>query len=352
MSYINELLSARELPPLILEGDAESRRREYVRILSENIYGFTPDFKSEVRVIEKTYNRLSYGGKSRTECVTLGVTTPSGEFSFPLWYTYPVSDKKVPLIVNIRFDIHTPSGTAPDEEIVDRGVAIAKVYYQDIAADRYDDFKEGVAPMFPREDGCRTLWGKIGMWAWAASRALDYLLTLDKFDTARIAVAGHSRLGKPALWCGAQDTRFTHVISSNAGCSGDALTRGKEGETLEDITRVFGYWFCDKYRDYKDDGIKNMPFDQHYLIAACAPRKVAVGASSKDLWACPTSEYLCLAAASEAWESLGLTGFIAPDRLPEIGENFDDGHLAYHLREGEHAMVRVDWMTYVDFLLK
>ncbi|MBQ8509758.1 MAG: hypothetical protein IJ493_07620 [Clostridia bacterium] len=356
MSHIEELLAARSLPALGFDGvDPEARRLELIDILSDNIYGRTPDFKSEVSA-EMTFKKEgSFGGKGNTFHYNLTATTPGGNFTFPLYLTYPrrmKPDSKVPLIVHISFNMLQPSGAVPAEDILDRGVALARFCYTDVAADRYDDFKEGVAPLFPREKGSKTLWGKIGMWAWAASRSLDFLLTLGLFDTDRIAVCGHSRLGKTALWCGAQDTRFTHVFSNNAGCSGDAITRGKQGERIAFITKTFNYWFCDKYQEYKDDAIADMPFDQHFLMATIAPRKLAVGAASHDIWADPESEYLCCCAASEAWEKRDLVGLVHPDRLSEVGEVFNEGNVAFHQRYGEHAQIRSDWMTYIDFLLK
>ncbi len=355
MSVISEMLDSRRLPALGFEGvDPETRRKEIVKLLSEHIYGCTPDFKSTVTA-EPFYQRKSvFADKGNSAHYKVTVTTPGGDFTFPLYLLTPATDKKVPLIINLTFEMKQPSGIVPDEEILDRGVAMARIYYQDIAADSRDDpFTAGVAPLFPREDGCRTLWGKLGMWAWAASRALDFLMTLDLFDPEKIAVQGHSRLGKTALWCAAQDTRFTYCFSNNAGCSGDAVTRGKAGEQIAFITKTFPYWFCDKYKDYVDDGIEQMPFDQHFLLAAIAPRHVAVGASHLDTWADPDSEFLCCKAASDAWNAWGKPGFIAPDdRLPEIGESFDDGYVAYHKRRGSHCCVREDWMTYIDFMLK
>jgi hypothetical protein len=354
MSFISELLDNRLLPDLGFGGiDPEIRRLEIIDILSDNIYGRTPDFKSEVSAKVTYRHEKCFGGFSKHFHYDITVTTPGGNYTFPLFLSYPKSDKKVPLMVDISFNMLTPSGFAPDEEICQRGVGIAKFCYKDITDDRYDDFKTGIAPLFPREEGAKNLWGKIGMWAWAASRALDFLLTLDIFDPEKIAVVGHSRLGKTALWCGAQDTRFKYVFSNNAGCSGDAITRGKQGETIERITTNFNYWFCAKYREYMDDAIKDMPFDQHFLLAAIAPRKVAVGASSLDIWADPESEYLCCKAASPAWEAYGKTGFIGPDdRYPKVGEAFNEGNIAFHLREGEHSFCRADWNRYVDFLLK
>lgn len=354
MSFISEQIASRRLPPLGFDNkDLETRRREIVDILADNIYGRTPDFKSEVTA-EITYRHENcFAGHSKHMHYNLTVTTPSGPYSFPLYLTYPKSDKKVPLVIYISFDMSTPSGFTPDEEISQRGVALAKFCYTDITADRYDDFKTGIAPMFERPEGATNLWGKLGMWAWAASRALDFLLTLDLFDPEKIAVAGHSRLGKTALWCGAQDTRFKYVFSNNAGCSGDAVTRGKVGEDIARITKVFDYWFCEKYKEYSGDAIADMPFDQHYVLAAIAPRHVAIGASSLDTWADPESEFLCCHAASPAWEAYELPGFIAPtDGYTEAGDSYSDGYVAFHNREGEHSPCRADWMEYIDFLLK
>lgn len=354
MSLTEKALKARELPELPDIPDPEECRQYIVDILSRNIYGRTPEYSSSVSG-RMTYKHEScFGGRGRHYHYELTVSTPGGSFKFPLFLSIPKTDEKIPLIVYISFEFNVPSGMLPEEEIVESGVAVARFNCLDIAADDpKDGFSTGAAPLFERRETSDDNWGAIGMWAWAASRSLDFLLTLGFFDTERLAVLGQSRLGKTALWCGAQDTRFKYVFSNNSGCSGDALTRGKVGEDIETITRVFPHWFCEKYREYRGDGISNMPFDQHFLLAAIAPRRAAVGASSLDTWADPISEYLCCAAASPAWERLGLPGFIAPtDRYPKSGEHFDEGYVAFHQREGTHSICREDWMRYIDILKK
>jgi hypothetical protein len=192
----------------------------------------------------------------------------------------------------------------PVEEITDRHFALATFCYTDITSDSDDNFTSGIAGFYDRK---KYNWGKISMWAWAASRALDYLLTLSDIDGERVAVIGHSRLGKTALWCGANDKRVKFVISNDSGCSGGAITRGKTGERVKEITKNFPYWFCPNYTHYIENE-NNMPFDQHYLIAACAPRSVIIGTAVEDTWADPFSEYLAAYAASDAYLLNGIDG--------------------------------------------
>ena len=208
----------------------------------------------------------------------------------------------------------------PAEEIIDNGFGIAQFYYEDITADA-NDFTSGIAPMFERRnDG--TDWGKIGMWAFAASRVADILLSFP--ETERLAVIGHSRLGKTALWCGAQDERIDFVFSNDSGCSGAAYERIKHGgsETIARITEVFPYWFCENYKkfaQYPD----TRPFDQHMLLALSAPRFLGVGSAGLDDWADQYSEQLSCVFAGDAWTKIyNKPGFVGPTEAAKIGDAF------------------------------
>src|SRR5437879_5884640 len=79
--------------------------------------------------------------------------------------------------------------------------------------------------------------------AWGVSRILDYLETDTAIDAKRIALHGHSRIGKTALWASALDQRIAAVYASCPGEMGAALSRRDFGETVDDMAQRFPYWF-------------------------------------------------------------------------------------------------------------
>lgn len=193
--------------------------------------------------------------------------------------------------------------------------------------------------------------GKIALWAWAAQRVMDYAETQPLLDINRSIVCGHSRLGKTALLAAATDERFQCVFSNNSGCSGAALTRGKQGENLEIICKAFPYWFCENYLKYVGNEYE-MPFDQHYLAACVAPRYVYIASAAEDLWSDPVSEMLTCVAVSEVYEKNGRKGFVCEDRYPKPGDVYHEGTVGYHLREGLHYLSREDWIKAIAFVKK
>lgn len=325
-----------------------SDRESMLSLMLCNVYGRLPpkpdDFSFEVN---GNYIPNFCAGKATCDKVTAKCMIDGAVFEFPFYVTLPTDKKKHPFFVHINFRDSIPDRHQPTEELIDNGFAVLSFNYKDVTSDD-GDFTNGLSGiLFP--DGIRksdSATGKLAMWAWAMHRVMDYAETLTDFLDFNCGVAcGHSRLGKTALLAAATDERFMYAYSNDSGCSGAAITRGKQGETIKDICEQFSYWFCENYKKYIDNE-NNMSFDQHYLVASIAPRRVLIGSASDDIWADPISEQLCCFAASPAFEK----GFVCPDRPAEIGEEFFQGDIGYHLRKGLHFFSREDWNKLIKFV--
>jgi len=359
------------------------RRAEVLRLFEEHVYGRSPGPPAKMRfvVVESDPQALSGLATRRQVRVLLDGTEGGPAFEI-LLYVPNAAPRPVPAFLGLDFDgnhaIHadpairlstawidkgpgvvehratdasrgTDAAAWPVERILDRGYALATIYYGDIEPDRPDGWKGGVRARFgPGASGAFAAddWGAIGAWAWGLSRALDVLEQDPDVDGRRVAVIGHSRLGKTALWAGASDPRFALVVSNDSGEGGAALARRKLGERTEDITRVFPHWFCSRYRDYAGKE-ETLPVDQHELLALVAPRPLYVASATEDLWADPRGEFLAAKAAEPVFRLLGAPG-PGLEQWP-VAERPVGDSIGYHLRRGPHALTAYDWELFLDF---
>jgi hypothetical protein len=232
------------------------------------------------------------------------------------------------------------------ELAISRGYAVATFYAGDIQPDR-PTVSEGFRALMPpttAEDATAT----IASWAWGVSRCVDYLVTLPELDAKRIAVVGHSRLGKTALLAGAFDERLALVIPHQAGCGGTGPSRHNDAkaEGVKRINISFPHWFSTSFKRF-NNATEKLPFDQHCLAALCAPRPVLYTNAAEDLWANPSGQFEMLKLASPVYELLGVEGLKAT-AMPEPGR-LVSSRVGYGIRAGVHSMVEDDWKFFLEF---
>ncbi len=327
-------------------------KKEIVNLLLKGEYGTLPSAPISVKYHVEEEDKRYCAGKAIYQKLRIICDTEYGLFSFPVHFAFPTkTDEPSPCFIQINFRNAIPDNYLPTEEIIDNGFAVLSLCYLDIASDdkKFDSKLAGL--VYPEGQRKPHQCGKIGLWAWAVMRVMDIAVTLPQLNPDRISICGHSRLGKTALLAGALDERFYCAFSNNSGCSGAALSREKEGETIADIYERFPFWFCEHFQKYVNNE-DQLPFDQHFLIAANLPHRVYVASAVEDLWADPKNEYLSCIAASEYYKENCGEGFSHPERLPEVGEQFADGMIGYHLRKGKHYFSREDWNFYFEYLKK
>ena len=360
------------------------RRSEILDLFRDQVYGRVPDAELQIHYRVVFEDREALQGTAIQKEVEMKVCGSGDTLVIPILIFLPKQPSPAPLFVGLNFNGNhtvfpdprisvttswvrnnqaagvtdnraaedsrgTASGRWPVELILSRGYGVATIYYGDIDPDYDDGFLNGIHGLVDPDASGRTpaSWGSISAWAWGLSRAMDYFEQDADIDQNRVAVMGHSRLGKTSLWAGARDQRFALVISNDSGCGGAALSRRPFGERVTNINTVFPHWFASAFHAYNDNE-GALPVDQHMLLALVAPRPLYVASAEKDNWADQRGEFLSLLYGSEAYTLYGIEALTDPV-MPPLNQPVRAGRVAYHIRSGVHDVTNYDWEQYLDF---
>ena len=393
VNYDEDKVPKYKLPnPLVFDDGANvdkntqwnKRRNEILNLFEKYEYGITPKFngkitytviqenrealngtaieqQAEVHIGNVKLNLLMYFPKQGKKnypvflgynfCGNQAITNDTNVLINPNWankdvFSKPIDHKKA--IINNKFTEKSRGARDyrfPVKYIIKKGYALVTLYYGDVDPDFDDNFKNGIHQLFTKSsESEKKNFSSISAWAWGLSRVLDSLVNEPLVDMNKVIVFGHSRLGKAALWAGAQDTRFAMVISNNSGCGGAALSKRKFGETLNSINNQFPHWFNKKFKSYNNKEEK-LPLDQNMLIALIAPRPVYIASAEDDRWADPKGEFLSAKNADSVYRLLVNDG-LKIKKMPET-ENPSIGLISYHIRKGPHDLTKYDWEQFI-----
>ena len=365
INYFEDKVPSYQLPPLMKDDDGRTitttaqwaeKRAKLLDLFRNELYGYSPERPKDEWFEIAKIDRQAMGGAATLKLVNIHLGAQPEAPVIHLNLFIPNNrTKPAPAFLlicnrdreNIDPTRKIKSDFWPAEQIVARGYAAASFFNGDVAPDKYDGFTTGIHAYLQNPAARKfNSWGTIAAWAWGGSRVMDYFETDPDIDEKHCAVTGHSRGGKTALWCGAQDERWALTISNCSGCSGAAIARRRFGESLKVIQNAFKHWFCGNYRKYIDRE-DDLPFDQHELVALVAPRAVYVTSADEDLWADQRGEWLAIHEAEPVWKLFGRKG-LPSDIMPPLDKPLIGDGMGYHIRTGEHNYKVFDWNAHMD----
>lgn len=348
MQKIPEILVACSGEKIRTEKEWELYRRpEILALFSEFVYGKIPFGNLppvHFSVLGEERTREGYRIRTVKACM--------GDLEFPFWLCLPENASAwapMPAVLYLMFSWDREK-EVPIKGIIKQGWAVCCFPVNGVASDSPLAFKTGVFQIAPPADAYA--WGAISAWAWAAGRGMDYLETVPELKKDQIAIAGHSRGGKTALWAFALDPRFAVCLALNSGCAGASMSRNKpaDGESIKAITSNLGYWFAGAFSRFADRE-ELLAVDQHMLLALAAPRPVYITGATGDAWSDPDGELLSCRLAGCVYSLYGKKGLIADDE-PQPDMSYPDGTIGYHRRTGGHGYTWEDWEKFFAFVQK
>jgi hypothetical protein len=360
--------------------DWEFRRKPLLqRAFQSQIYGRLPS-PQPVTIIERTPLTLDIANLDQAEQLVVQIGEKSADLTFSMVVLLPKSDTPAPLLVMQNFcgnaltfknaaGVNPPHGGNPKdcqntvmlplvpvifggaimhppfEKILGAGYGVAVLYAGDVVPDEPVEAEKVLRRLTPlgTPPGERT--GAIAAWAWTYLRAMDALASQPKIDQNRISLWGHSRNGKSALLAAALDQRPASVIALQSGTAGGSLGRDDVGESIAKITQSFPHWFAPNYAAWASRQ-RQLPIDQHQLLALIAPRPVLLGSGRRDRWSDPHGAVRAASGASPVYELFGQSRFQQTDlRKPDFGPG-----LVTYMRPGLHGIHTEDWEMALTFL--
>ena len=352
------------------------RRAEVLALVEKHLFGKLPAAPEQTAVTVLGEKEV-FGGLGTRKSIRL---TFKGQYAenvnFDILVYLPCGNGPFPCAIGLNFcgnhsvesdpDIAMPDYPWPDgklrergdshrrwvpEYLLERGFALITGCYQQLFPDVTEGAKNSIFRLSVPQDVLNAAvpgeYTAISGWAWGLVRIMDYIETVPEIDSSKVIVTGHSRLGKTALWAGANDQRFSVVVSNDSGCGGAALSKREYGETIEIMNIIFPHWLTPQA---KLDGvnIQETKYDQNFLLALAAPRALAVASASEDLWADPKGEFLGLAGTNSVYALYGRPE-INTEPVPGGNDSIDNGIRHYHCRVGKHDILQYDWEKYLDF---
>lgn len=321
-------------------GGTAVRRQAYIHLSRDPLW-------PKIQVLE--YLPAKSKGKAPV-FLMIGFETPSQMFADPgvrpglVWDT--TSGKRVPATGTGgsgmgRFD-------AEARRFIDAGFGIVTFYYGDVEPDFSSGYPHGIRARYDGPQRAPDAWGAISAWAWETSRVMDFLETERGVDARRVAVFGASRLGKTALWAGAQDQRFAAVVASISGKLGATLSRRNFGSTIG-IEDDGAFWVARNMERYAGKEA-DLPIDQHELLALIAPRPLLLQTGRHDLSADPKGEFLSARAATPVYRLLGKQGISDSATWPLAAPL--DSDIGYIQFDGGHGLGAKEYAFFRAFLTK
>ena len=327
MTTLPELLCNTDGTTITTADAWPARRKTMLDEIVDIEYGGMPPVPEWTRV--ETLHRGSIRHIEGARFISVRIVTgPLPAYQFYLTIAIPPGDGPFPVILH-GDGCWRYATEEVEKECLTRGYILARFNRTELAPDILStDRSTGLYPTVPEGT-----FGALAAWAWGYHRCVDALCEMEDVQGNQIAVVGHSRGGKTVLLAGATDERIALTAPNDSGAGGAGCHRihGEKAEKLQNLNEKLSYWFGPKLPSYIGREAE-LPFDQHMLKAAIAPRAYLSTEALGDLWANPIGTWHTHQAAKPAWDLLN-----APNKM------------GLFYREGEHNHPLEDWQTLLAF---